>query len=153
MCGLRIDELSIKCLLYADDQVILALSKYRLQEMVNKVNDSVKRRGMKVNIAKTKVMVFERGESPTECDILIKGEKVEQVKEFVYLGNLFTNDGKDDRDFERRVNTRNKLNEALLAIMNSKIVSRQARLAIHTITSIGIKTIKSVYFRSYKTKS
>ncbi|GBP73711.1 hypothetical protein EVAR_51624_1 [Eumeta japonica] len=31
--GLRMDELSVKCLLYADDQVILALSAYGLQEM------------------------------------------------------------------------------------------------------------------------
>ncbi|GBP75899.1 hypothetical protein EVAR_11011_1 [Eumeta japonica] len=70
--------------------------------------------------------MFEKGESTTECDILIEGEKVEQAKEFVCLGNLFTNDGKHDRDIETRVN------EALLAIMNSKTLSRQARLAIHS---------------------
>ncbi|GBP49512.1 hypothetical protein EVAR_45488_1 [Eumeta japonica] len=70
-------------------------------------------------------MVFERGESTTECDILTEGEKVEQVKRFVYLGNLFINNGKHDRGIERRVNARNKVNEALLAMMNSKSVSRQ----------------------------
>ncbi|GBP47352.1 hypothetical protein EVAR_38953_1 [Eumeta japonica] len=32
-CGLRMDELSVKCLLYADDQVILAPSVCELQEM------------------------------------------------------------------------------------------------------------------------
>ncbi|GBP67518.1 hypothetical protein EVAR_49885_1 [Eumeta japonica] len=83
---------------------------------------------MKVNVGKNKVMVFERGESTTECDILIECEKVEQVKEFVYLGSLITNDGKHDSDIERRVNAGNKVNGALLAIMNS--VSRHARLAI-----------------------
>ncbi|GBP06326.1 hypothetical protein EVAR_3643_1 [Eumeta japonica] len=67
----------------------------------------------------------------TECDILIEREKVEQVKEFVYLGSLFTNDGKHDRDIERRVNAGNKSNGSLLALMNSRSVSRQARLAIH----------------------
>ncbi|GBP10785.1 hypothetical protein EVAR_6332_1 [Eumeta japonica] len=88
---------------------------------------------MKVNVDKTKVMVFERGESTTECDILIEGEKVEQVTEFVYLGSLFANDAKHDRDIERRMNTGNKLNEALFAIMNNKSVSRQGRLAIHNV--------------------
>ncbi|GBP66954.1 hypothetical protein EVAR_40546_1 [Eumeta japonica] len=58
-------------------------------------------------------------------------EKAEQVKEFVYLSSLFTNDGKHDRAIERRVNAGNKVNRALLAIMNSKSDSRQARLAIH----------------------
>ncbi|GBP23514.1 hypothetical protein EVAR_12794_1 [Eumeta japonica] len=99
--------------------------------MVNKVNDFVKKRGMIVNIGKTKVMVFERGESSTDCDILIEALKVEQVKEFVYLGSLFTNDGKHDRDIEGRMNAGNKVNGALLAIMNSKSVSRKARLVIH----------------------
>ncbi|GBP88128.1 hypothetical protein EVAR_63936_1 [Eumeta japonica] len=34
-----------------------------LQEMINKMNDTVKKKGMKVSVNKTKVMVFERGES------------------------------------------------------------------------------------------
>ncbi|GBP32762.1 hypothetical protein EVAR_18915_1 [Eumeta japonica] len=37
-------------------------------------------------------MLFERGENMTECDVLIEGEEVDQVKEFVYLGSLLTND-------------------------------------------------------------
>ncbi|GBP58008.1 hypothetical protein EVAR_32939_1 [Eumeta japonica] len=106
--GLSIDELSIKCLLYADDQVILASSAGGLQEIVNKINDTVKKRGAKVNVGETKVMVFERVESTTECNILREGEKVEQVKEFVYLDGLFTSDGKYDRGIERKVNAGNE---------------------------------------------
>ncbi|GBP89135.1 hypothetical protein EVAR_67931_1 [Eumeta japonica] len=104
------------------DSVNLASSACGLQEMVNRMNDSVKKRGVKMNFGKTKVMVFERGESTTECDLLIEGEKVEQVKEFVYLDSLFTNDGKYDRDVERRVNAGIKVNGALFSIINSKNV-------------------------------
>ncbi|GBP77592.1 Mediator of RNA polymerase II transcription subunit 30 [Eumeta japonica] len=46
-CGLRMDELSVKCEMVTK------------QEMVTKMNDSVKKRGMKVNISKTKM--FKRG--------------------------------------------------------------------------------------------
>ncbi|GBP42037.1 hypothetical protein EVAR_95036_1 [Eumeta japonica] len=120
-CGLRI---YVKCLLCVDDKVILAPSMCELQEMVNKVNDSVNKKGIKINVSKTNVMMFERGESTTECNILIDGEKVKQMKEFVYLGSQFTNDGKHDKDIKRRVNAGSKLNGALLAIMNSKSVSR-----------------------------
>ncbi|GBP81549.1 hypothetical protein EVAR_60261_1 [Eumeta japonica] len=91
---------------------------------------------MKVNVGKTKVMVFQRGESTTKCDIVIEDENVEQVKEFVYLDNLFTNDRKHDRDIKRKVNAGNEINGALLAIMNSKSDSRQVRLAIHNGFSI-----------------
>ncbi|GBP82399.1 hypothetical protein EVAR_49709_1 [Eumeta japonica] len=66
------DELSVKCLLYPDDQVILAPWACGLHEMENKMNDSVKKKGIKVIFGKTKVMVFERGKSMTECDILIE---------------------------------------------------------------------------------
>ncbi|GBP63512.1 RWD domain-containing protein 1 [Eumeta japonica] len=45
------DELSVKYFLYADDQVILALSTCRLQEM--------EKRGMKINVRKTKMMAEE----------------------------------------------------------------------------------------------
>ncbi|GBP07133.1 hypothetical protein EVAR_92046_1 [Eumeta japonica] len=66
----------------------------------------------------------------TECDIIIEGEKVEQAKDFEYLGSLFTNDGK--HKIYRRVNKRNKVNGVLLAVINSKSVSLQARLVIHS---------------------
>ncbi|GBP61648.1 hypothetical protein EVAR_43585_1 [Eumeta japonica] len=80
------DELSVKYLPYADDQVFVAPSTCGLQEMVNKIIDCIKKRSMKVNIDKTKVIEVERGESTSKCHRLIEGEKVEQVKEFVYLG-------------------------------------------------------------------
>ncbi|GBP69726.1 hypothetical protein EVAR_79961_1 [Eumeta japonica] len=43
------------------------------------------------------MMEFKMGESRSECNLLIEGEKVEQAKEFVYLGSLFTNEGKHER--------------------------------------------------------
>ncbi|GBP10214.1 hypothetical protein EVAR_77611_1 [Eumeta japonica] len=40
-CGLRMDELFVKCLLYADDQIIFALSACELLEMVFERGGSV----------------------------------------------------------------------------------------------------------------
>ncbi|KAI5644408.1 reverse transcriptase (RNA-dependent DNA polymerase) domain-containing protein [Phthorimaea operculella] len=123
--------LLVKCLLYADDQVILASSAEELQEMVNIMNEALKKKGMKVNVSKTKAMVLEREDSTTECTIMIEEERVEQVKEFVYLGSKFTSDGKCESDIERRVNAGNMVNGALHAFMNSQKVSNKARLAVH----------------------
>ncbi|GBP15921.1 hypothetical protein EVAR_12507_1 [Eumeta japonica] len=55
------------------------------------------------------VKEFKRTESLTECDTCVKGEKAEQVKVFINLGRLFTNDAKRDRDTGRRVSVRNKV--------------------------------------------
>ncbi|KAI5644400.1 reverse transcriptase (RNA-dependent DNA polymerase) domain-containing protein [Phthorimaea operculella] len=130
-CGLRMNDLLVKCLLYADDQVILASSAEELQEIVNIMNEALKEKGMKVNVSKTKAMVFEKEDSATECNIIIEEERVEQVKEFVYLGSKFTSDGKCESDIERRVNAGNMVNGALHAFMNSQKVSNKARLAVH----------------------
>ncbi|GBP79312.1 General transcription factor II-I repeat domain-containing protein 2A [Eumeta japonica] len=60
-CGLRMDELSVKCLLYADDQIILAPSVCGLQDMVNKTNDSLKKVSMKLNVGGKKQKVDAEG--------------------------------------------------------------------------------------------
>ncbi|GBP21123.1 hypothetical protein EVAR_11154_1 [Eumeta japonica] len=82
------------------------------------MNDSLKKRGIKVNVGKTKVMLFDRSENIPECDILIDGGKIEQI------------------DIERRVNARNEVNGVLLAITNTKSVSQQVGLAIHNVVLI-----------------
>ncbi|GBP82341.1 hypothetical protein EVAR_90976_1 [Eumeta japonica] len=87
--------------------------------------------GLRMNEPFVKCLLYadDQGKSTTEYDILTEGEKGELVKEFVYLGTLFTN--KKMRDIERRVNVENKVNGALIAIMNYNSVSQQARLVIH----------------------
>lgn len=130
-CGVVMNGTQIKCLLYADDQVILASSAQELQEMMSVMNDDFVRKGMKVNVTKTKVMVFERDEEMTDCTVMLGGEKVEQVREFVYLGSLFTRDGKSEEDIERRVKKGNSVSGAIHSVMSSQTVSAKARMAIH----------------------
>lgn len=130
-CGLRMGELLVKCLLYADDQVLLASSAGELKDMVTIMDEAFKKKGMKINVSKTKSMVFEREENVTKCEIMIGDEKVEQVNEFIYLGSLFTRDGKCDGDIERRVSAGNKMNGALNSVVGSSNVSKKARLAVH----------------------
>ncbi|GBP47145.1 hypothetical protein EVAR_36970_1 [Eumeta japonica] len=51
--GQRTDELSVKCLLYADAQVILLPLACELQKMVNKMDDSVKIKGRRLLVPNT----------------------------------------------------------------------------------------------------
>jgi hypothetical protein len=65
-CGLRMEGLRVKCLLYADDLVLLASSAEELQMMVTKINQS-----FECNVSKMKVMVFKKDEVMTDCEIMI----------------------------------------------------------------------------------
>ncbi|GBP14273.1 hypothetical protein EVAR_7693_1 [Eumeta japonica] len=85
---------------YADDQIILVLFECELQVMVTKMNDYVKKRGVKLN-SKTKFTVWCSKQARLNVTYI---ENVELVNEFVYLSRLLTNDVKHSRDIERRVN-------------------------------------------------
>ncbi|GBP96174.1 hypothetical protein EVAR_46827_1 [Eumeta japonica] len=83
---------------------------------------------MKVNVGKTEMMVFEKSEKTTACDIFIEDEKVEQVKEFIYSGILFTNDRKYETDIERKVNAENKI--FLIVISTTKWACEPQRVVV-----------------------
>lgn len=66
------EGLYVKCLLYSDDQFILALANDLLQYKCHHyMNESYKANNMKVNARKMKAIVTEMDESVTECSIAI----------------------------------------------------------------------------------
>lgn len=61
---------------------------------------------------------------------MIDGKEVEQVNYFVYLGFLFTRDGKCEGDNERRVRAGNQINGTLHTFLSQNI-TQKARQAVH----------------------
>ncbi len=61
-CKVKVKWRSVVCcnMLFADDTVLLAESEGDLQRVVNEFYSGCKRRKLKVNVGKSKVMVFER---------------------------------------------------------------------------------------------
>lgn len=89
--GLNIGETNIRILLYADDIVIFADKPHILQLMINRLERYCMNWSMKVNLSKSKIMVFRRGGK------LANHEKwtfnrtyVEVVNSYVYLGVKLT---------------------------------------------------------------
>jgi hypothetical protein len=75
----------LSLLLYADDIVVLAESQKDLQKMMNAVRAFCMRWRLQVNMSKTKVMAF--GSKGVEnLDVRWGEEKIEEVKEYKYLG-------------------------------------------------------------------
>ncbi len=94
--------------LYADDTVLFAESEEVLQRIVDELDRICKRRKLKVNTSKSKVMVFERAREQTidfeklyrvgseailGCKIWMGKERMEEVKEVKYLGTIHVNMG------------------------------------------------------------
>ena len=52
---------------------------------------------------KTKILAFERNEKRTERKISVNGKILEQIYEVVYLGSMFSKDGRYEMDVQRRI--------------------------------------------------
>ena len=88
--GVNIGGRRIKCIRLADDMALLAKDERMLKNMLMELNDICEDYGMKINISETKSMVI--GRKTKKIDIRIKGESIEQVDSFKYLGcNISSN--------------------------------------------------------------
>ena len=89
--GLNIDLFKIFMLLYADDIVLFADSADELQHGLNLLLEYCNKWKLKVNVNKTKVMVFRKGGIlPRNLAFFYNEQQVEIVNKFRYLGITFT---------------------------------------------------------------
>ena len=70
---------------YADDTVIFADTLERLQQIMNIVTESSRRRGLYINVNKTKLMILSNNKF-INCTLNINRRPVERVSQFTYLG-------------------------------------------------------------------
>ena len=84
-------SLSIK---YANDSTLLALDFKKLQVVILELQQACLKWGMKINFDKCKVL------TPSNDNIVIHGELLENVNNFIYLGSSIPDTTKD---IERRI--------------------------------------------------
>lgn len=88
---LAIEELQIFLLLFADDAVVFAHDPASLQSMLTDIETYCNVWGLRLNINKTKIVIFENGRH-TSYDFYIYYSLIEVVTSFKYLGvHLFKN--------------------------------------------------------------
>ena len=89
---------NINNLRYINDTTLKEESKEELKRLLMKVKEESKDTGLKLNIQKTKIMIF----SPI-TSWQIDGEKVEAVTGFTFLGPKITMDGDSSHEIERQL--------------------------------------------------
>jgi len=76
---------------FADDIAAVAENEHHLQAVVDVIENESTKMGMRINIDKTEVQLISRRK--TEMNITVRGNKLKQVKEFIYLGKKFDVEG------------------------------------------------------------
>ena len=79
--------------LYADDTIPFSENKQDLQLQVDTFYDYCNVWKLKVNIQKTKAMIFSKGRTNENVHFTFNGEGFENVKTFNYLGIIFSKGG------------------------------------------------------------
>ena len=124
--GLKIGGININNLRYADDTVLLAESEEDLKNLLLAVNREGEKFGMFVNPLKTKLMVISASQ-PVKMKIKLNDVHLEQVESFVYLGHLVTEDGKCEREINRRIEIARGAFEGLNKLLTSRKLSLDTR--------------------------
>ena len=105
-------EWRLPSLLYADDLALCGESEEDLRAMVRNFVEMCRRRGLKVNAGKSKVM-FLGGEEGSGCEVCVDGIRLEYVSEFKYLGCVLNKSGTDEPECSRKVTSGKKVARAI----------------------------------------
>ncbi|XP_072039577.1 uncharacterized protein [Amphiura filiformis] len=87
--GVKFGGSSVTNLRYADDTTLICSSRGDLLAILKCIKEASEEKGLLLNAKKTKVMVIDR--NGTGEDFLIDGQKIEEVKQFEYLGSMIDN--------------------------------------------------------------
>ena len=121
--GIKIARRNIKNLRYADDTTLMAQSEKELKSFLMKVKEESEKVGLKLNIQKTKIILFDR---ITSWQIV--GETMEAVTDFVFLGSKITTDG--DHRHEIKLLLGRKAMTNLDSILKSKDITLPTKVCI-----------------------
>ena len=101
--GVVIGGYNLNNIRYADDIVLIANSKEKLQQMINIVIQHSTEKGLSINLNKTECMVVTKNETKPICEIKINNQQIKQVESVKYLGTIITSDGKCESEINRRI--------------------------------------------------
>ena len=119
--------------------------KKDLQKLVNEFSTVCVRRKLKVNVSKSKVMVFERRkseiiqfadqyrmrvESQKQCKIMMNEQIMEEVNEFKYLGSVLCKYGSMEGEIRERALQGRKGVRSLGRMMRERRVSKEVKKAL-----------------------
>ena len=90
---IQLNNVEIRCLMYADDLLILSKSEVGLQNCLKNLNSYTKKWKINVNLDKTKIMVFNKNGRNIHANVTLGGKSVAITSKYCYLGVILTSSG------------------------------------------------------------
>ena len=118
-------------LLFADDTVVVADSEEKLCQLVSEFGRVCKRRKLRVNVGKSKVMRCTRNEESPRLNVMLDGEALEQVDQFKYLGSIIAENGGVEADVSNRVKEGSKVLGAVNGVIKNRGLGMNVKRALY----------------------
>ena len=118
-------------LLFADDTVVMADSEEKLCQLVSEFGRVCKRRKLRVNVGKSKVMRCSRYGSDARLNVMLDGEMLEEVDQFKYLGSVIAAKGDVGEDVTNRVKEGCKVLGALNSVIRNRSLGMNVKRALY----------------------
>ena len=109
---------NISHLRYADDSTLMAESEEELKNLLMKVKEESEKVGLKLNIQEMKIM-----SSGPFTSWQIDGERMETVRDFIFLGSTITADGDCSHEIKRHLLPGRKAMTNIESILKSRDIS------------------------------
>ncbi|XP_077290409.1 uncharacterized protein LOC143914177 [Arctopsyche grandis] len=100
--GIKMGGETITNIRYADDTALVTENLADLQRSLDRVHQESNRRGLRINLKKTKFMIVDRMQTDTG-NLTLDGEVIERVKRFKYLGTSLNEEMDPDEDLRIRI--------------------------------------------------
>ena len=126
VAGVSINQICFFLLLFADNMVIFSKDPMELQTLLEKLHVYSSEWGLRVNIRKTKICVFENRRTQRNQTWSINGEPLETVDSFCYLGMKFHYNG--------------NLEPAIKALSDQALKAANQLLALFKRMSFDVRT-------------
>ena len=137
-CPVKLGNMNINSLSWADDLVLLSTNKNGIQNCMNKLSEYCYKWDLSINSDKTKFMTFGK---PQKFDLKFRGVSITKVTEYKYLGVIIHKSGKIKYAIEDRIKKSNRainmLRGALCSTSNVKVKVKVSNY-LSTLVSVDI---------------
>ena len=123
---------------FADDIDLMGRSEKELQDLTTRLENSASSYGMEISSEKSKILVNSDSQS-TATNIVMNGEKLEEVKEFRYLGAVINSEGTSTKEIKTRLAIALSSMARLTNMWRSKDIKTRTKIKLYKtlVTSIA----------------
>ena len=136
------DGRELRLLLYADELVLCVDSEEDLRAMADWFVEVLRRRGLKINAGKSKLMVL-NGEEGLECEVHVDGVLLEHVSKLKYLGCVLDESGTDWAECSRNVASRKRVAGTIRSLVNAGNLQIECARVLHETLIVPVLTYDS----------